>query len=120
MTLSNGGETPRAPTGVRQLGEFAIEAEIGRGGMGVVYLATQRSIGRKVALKVLPRFAGMDGNAVLRFRREAEAAGRLRHPGIVPVYAVGEDDGLYWYAMELVDGPNLGGLVDDLGMRHPA
>ncbi|HLQ38283.1 MAG TPA: serine/threonine-protein kinase, partial [Planctomycetota bacterium] len=105
--------------GKRRLGDFVLEREIGRGGMGVVYLATQQSIARTVALKLLPPFAGMDQAAVARFRREAEAAGRLAHPGIVPIHAVGEADGVYFYAMELIEGPNLGDLVDRLGMRQP-
>ncbi|MBK8097356.1 MAG: protein kinase [Planctomycetes bacterium] len=107
------------PTGrIRELGDFVLQHEVGRGGMGVVWQATQKSIARKVALKVLPRFAGMDANAVARFRREAESAGRLAHPGIVPIYAVGEDDGVYWFAMELIDGPSLAKVIDGLGMRR--
>src|SRR5687767_9270563 len=88
----------------RRLGEFVLLEEIGRGGMGVVYRARQESLGRIVALKTLPSFAGMDRDAVARFRREAESAARIVHRGIVPVYAVGEDQGVYFYAMELVDG----------------
>ena len=108
---------PSAP--IRTLGDFTLLTEIGRGGMGVVYKARQDSMGRLVALKVLPSFAGLDPEAVARFRREAEAAGRLSHPGIVPVYAVGEADGVHYFAMELVEGPSLHALLDSLRGREP-
>ncbi|MEQ1634079.1 MAG: protein kinase, partial [Planctomycetota bacterium] len=96
--------TPRNDAGKRVLGDYVIERELGRGGMGIVWLATQRSLGRRVALKTLPDFASLDSGAVQRFRREAEAAGRIAHPGIVPVYGTGETDGIQWFAMEFVDG----------------
>ncbi len=118
---SAGGARPTgAAVDARQrvFGEYVIEREIGRGGMGVVWLATQRSLGRKVALKVLPNFAAMDTSAVLRFRREAEATGRIAHPGIVPVYGVGEVDGIHYFAMEFIDGPPLGTIIETLSMRQ--
>src|SRR5262245_38641095 len=93
------------------LGEFRIVREIGRGGMGVVYEAEQSSLRRRVALKVLPPAFSQDPRIVARFRREAEAAGRLRHPGIVPVYSVGETAGTPFFAMELVDGRSLADVV---------
>ena len=80
----------------RRLGDFTILGELGRGGMGVVYSAKQESISRIVALKTLPSFIAMDNDAVARFRREAEAAGRLSHPGIVPIYALGEVEGIHY------------------------
>ena len=95
---------PNAP---RQLGDFELLEEIGRGGMGVVYKARQLSVDRLVALKVLPSFAGLDPDAVARFQREAEAAGRVAHPGIVPIYDVGKTQDTYYFAMELVDGPSV-------------
>jgi hypothetical protein len=104
---------------VRQLGDFVLLEELGRGGMGVVYKARQESLQRLVALKVLPSFVGMDASSVARFRREAEAAARLAHPGIVPVYGVGEADGVHYYAMELVEGPSLETLLDRLRGRTP-
>ncbi|MGE3172430.1 MAG: protein kinase [Planctomycetota bacterium] len=109
-----------APVDARQrvFGDYVIEREIGRGGMGVVWLATQRSLGRRVALKVLPNFAAMDTSAVLRFRREAEATGRITHPGIVPVYGVGEVDGIHYFAMEFIDGPPLGPILEQLSLRQ--
>ena len=100
--ISHGQDTRQ-----RTLGDFVIERELGRGGMGVVWLATQKSLGRSVALKTLPDFATMDPAAVLRFRREAEATSRIAHPGVVPVYGTGDVDGIHWYAREFVDGPTL-------------
>src|SRR5207253_9409996 len=92
---------------IRQLGDFEIVREIGRGGMGVVYEARQVSLNRRVALKVLAAGLGLTPKAVQRFRREAEAAAKLHHTNIVPVYATGEEDRAYFYAMELIDGPSL-------------
>src|SRR5262245_32238261 len=87
----------------RRLGDFEIIREVGRGGMGVVYEAWQVSLNRKVALKVLSAVLGLTSNAVARFRREAEAAARLHHTNIVPVYATGEQDGTHFYAMEFIE-----------------
>src|SRR5437764_9102512 len=91
----------------RRLGDFEIVRELGRGGMGVVFEARQLSLNRKVALKVLSCGLGLTAKAVLRFRREAEAAAKLHHTNIVPVYAIGEEGAIYFYAMELIDGPSL-------------
>ena len=102
---------------MRRLGDFILLEEIGRGGMGKVFHARQISLEREVALKVLPLVGGLDPDAVTRFRREAEAAGRLSHPGIVPVYAMGEVDDTYYYAMELVEGPSLFHLLQSLRDR---
>ena len=80
-------DTPLAAPGqIRQLGDYRILREIGRGGMGVVYEAEQVSLGRRVALKVLPRHASRDWLVQERFRREARSAARLHHTNIVPVY----------------------------------
>ncbi|MEZ5963793.1 MAG: bifunctional serine/threonine-protein kinase/formylglycine-generating enzyme family protein [Planctomycetota bacterium] len=106
--------------GIRRLGEFVLLDELGRGGMGVVFRARQETLGRIVAVKVLPSFAGLDRDAVARFRREAETAARIAHPGIVPVFAVGEDQGTYYYAMELVDGPPLESMLGELEGRNPS
>jgi tRNA A-37 threonylcarbamoyl transferase component Bud32 len=97
-----------------RLGEFRILGEIGRGGMGVVYEAEQASLKRRVALKVLPPALRVDARLLQRFRREAEAAGRLRHPGIVPVYSVGEAAGTPFFAMEMVEGRSLDRVIRDL------
>src|SRR5947209_19236004 len=93
------------------LGDFEIVREIGRGGMGVVYEARQVSLNRKVALKVLSGGLGLTSKAVQRFRREAEAAAKLHHTNIVPIYATAEEDGTHFYAMELIDGPSLDQVI---------
>src|SRR6516164_6025994 len=98
----------------RRLGDFEIIREIGRGGMGVVYEARQVSLNRKVALKVLSGGLGLTPKAVQRFRREAEAAAKLHHTNIVPVYAIGEEGGAHFYAMELIDGPSLDHVIREL------
>ena len=99
----------------RMLGDFRIVKEIGRGGMGTVYEAEQVSLRRRVALKVLPRWHSISDRAQLRFLREAEAGGRQRHPGIVAVHAVGEDQGVHYIAQELVEGGRtLADRIDEL------
>ena len=94
-----------------RLGDFQIVRELGRGGMGVVYEARQVSLNRRVALKVLSGGLGLTPKAVQRFRREAEAAARLHHTNIVPIYATGEEQGTHFYAMELIDGPSLDQVI---------
>ncbi len=89
------------------IGEYELLEELGRGGMGVVFLARQSSLDRKVALKILPYAATLLGRQVERFRREALAVARLSHPGIVAILAVGETDGVHHFAMEYVRGENL-------------
>ena len=96
---------------VRELGDFRIVREVGRGGMGVVYEAEQISLGRRVALKVLPFAATLDPNQLQRFRNEARAAAGLHHEHIVPVYAVGCERGVHYYAMQFIDGDTLAHLV---------
>ncbi|MCS7469618.1 protein kinase [Stieleria sp. ICT_E10.1] len=95
----------------QSVGDFRIVREIGRGGMGVVYEAEQLSLGRSVALKVLPYAAMMDQKAITRFKNEARAAATLDHPHIVPVHAVGNERGIYYYAMSLVNGRTLAELI---------
>ena len=90
--------------GFGTLGDFQLIREIGRGGMGVVYEAEQISLGRKVALKVLPFAATLDSRQFRRFENEARAAAQLHHPHIVPVYAVGCERGVHYYAMQLIEG----------------
>jgi|GEM_PF-898707 len=92
------GEPPKI------LGDFRIVREIGRGGMGTVFEAEQISLGRRVALKVLPPHLSYSDDAVRKFRREAEAGGRQSHTGIVAVYAVGEHEGVHFIAQELIEG----------------
>ncbi len=89
------------------LGDFEIVQVIGRGGMGIVYEAVQQSLHRPVALKVLNSGAVHSANQVIRFEREASAAARLHHTNIVPVFGVGEQDGLHYYVMQLINGQGL-------------
>ena len=90
-----------------RLGDFRIVGEIGRGGMGVVYEAIQESLGRPVALKVLPLGALADPAALKRFRREARSVAALHHSNIVPVFGIGEHAGHHYYAMQLIRGQTL-------------
>jgi serine/threonine protein kinase len=106
-----------APGPGNRLGHYELQDEIGRGGMGTVYRAWQRSANRTVAVKVITaeRLAcpTPEKRAVLlqRFRTEAQAAARINHPHVVPVYDVGEQDGHSYYAMRYVDGPSLAALL---------
>jgi tetratricopeptide (TPR) repeat protein len=93
------------------LGDFRILAEVGRGGMGIVYEAEQLSLGRRVALKVLPLAAAMDPRQLERFRIEARAAAALRHEHIVAVHAVGCERGVHFIAMDFIDGITLAQLI---------
>ena len=102
---------------LKTIGDFQLQREIGRGGMGVVYEAEQISMGRTVALKVLPFAAVMDEKAITRFKNEARAAGTLHHDNIVPVHAVGNDRGVYYYAMALIEGSTLAEVIEDLKQR---
>ncbi|HKE01456.1 MAG TPA: FG-GAP-like repeat-containing protein, partial [Planctomycetota bacterium] len=99
------------------IGDFRILRELGRGGMGVVYEAEQLSLRRRVALKVLSAHLTLRPEAVERFRREASTVARLRHPGIVQVFAVGEDAGTHWFAMELVEATPLDQVIAQLRER---
>ena len=118
------GESPIE--GGRILGDFRILGEIGRGGMGIVYEAEQLSLGRRVALKVLPLATAMDPRALQRFQLEAQAVAWLQHPRIVPVYAVGSLGDVPYYAMQFIEGASLAELIAELrrleGLEsdHPA
>jgi serine/threonine protein kinase len=90
-----------------RFGDFRVVKEIGRGGMGIVYEAVQEPLGRRVAVKVLPRPSAADARSRERFLREAKAISRLKHPNIVPIFAVGEADNVPYYAMALIDGLGL-------------
>ncbi len=96
------------------LGDFRIVAEIGRGGMGIVYEAIQVSLGRRVALKVLPLASALDARQLQRFKNEVQAAAHLHHPHIVPVYAVGCEQGVHFYAMQFIEGRTLADLIEEL------
>lgn len=97
----------------RRIGEYELIREVGRGGMGVVYEARQLSLGRTVALKVLPFVASLDAKHLARFHRESMSAAQLHHPHIVPVYAVGCESETHYYSMQLIDGLSL-----DTAIRH--
>lgn len=109
----------RAPAAVAppalpdRLGDFRIVRELGRGGMGIVFEAVQESLGRPVALKVLARHAQLDPARRERFVREAQAAAKLHHTNIVPVFGVGEQDGLPYYVMQLIPGCGLHAVVHE-------
>lgn len=92
-------------------GDYVLEQEIAHGGMGVVYRARQRSLGRTVAVKLLLLGRHSSQESIQRFRREAQSAAALRHPNIVAIHEVGECDGQQFFSMEYVEGPNLAELV---------
>lgn len=103
------------------LGDFRILRELGRGGMGVVYEAEQLSLGRRIALKVLPFAWTLDSRQLQRFKNEARAAAHLHHSHIVPIYSVGCDRGVHFYAMQYIEGRTLAELIKELrACAHPA
>jgi serine/threonine protein kinase/WD40 repeat protein/tetratricopeptide (TPR) repeat protein len=106
---------PPAVPRLKQVGDFRILREVGRGGMGVVYEAEQISLGRRVALKVLPGHVVGDRKAQERFRREAKAAARLHHTNIVPVFEVGREGNVAFYAMQFIQGQGLDQVIAELG-----
>jgi serine/threonine protein kinase len=99
------------------LGDFRLLREVGRGGMGVVYEAVQISLGRRVALKVLPLAAALDARQLQRFQHEARAAALLHHTNIVPVFAVGSARGVHYYAMQFIEGQDLATIIRHLRRR---
>ncbi len=115
MTAS---ETPAGPSDppwkldFKTFGEYRILREVARGGMGIVYEAIHETLGRRVALKVLPSRSVADSQRLARFRREAQASARLHHSNIVPIYDVGEVDGVHFYTMQFIDGQPLNVRVD--------
>ncbi len=117
LGLSISGEGSAASRPVRgkpvsgTLGDFRVLREIGRGGMGVVYEAQQISLGRKVALKVLPFAAMLDQRQLARFQNEARAAASLDHPNIVSVHSVGCERGVHYYATRYIEGRTLAEVV---------
>ena len=101
-------------TQVDRLGEFHLLREVGRGGMGVVYEADQESLGRRVALKVLRSHRLLDPMTLVRFHREAKAAARLHHNNIVPVFGVGEYEGIHFYVMQFIRGLPLDAVLKEV------
>ena len=115
--LSHPRADPAAPGDILAgvpLGDFHITREIGRGGMGIVYEAEQLSLGRRVALKVLPFAAAMVAKQLQRFKNEAQAAAQLHHTNIVPVHFVGCERGVHFYAMQFIEGQTLAAVIRDL------
>lgn len=102
---------------VSAFGDYRLIREVGRGGMGVVYEAEQISLGRRVALKVLPFGSRTEPGLLERFRREARAAARLHHTNIVPIYGVGEVGGSHYYAMQFIWGLGLDEVLAELRRR---
>jgi eukaryotic-like serine/threonine-protein kinase len=110
-TEPGGAEAAGEALASGRLGDFRLLREVGRGGMGVVYEAEQVSLGRRVALKVLPLAATMDPRQRQRFHNEARAAACLHHTNIVPVYGVGSERGVHYYAMQFIDGRTLADFI---------
>ncbi len=106
------GETAGSLAGER-VGHYQVLSLIGAGGMGAVYLARDERLGRKVALKVLPRYVTNDERRIGRFRREARAASALNHPNIVTIYEIEEADGVHFIATEYVEGITLRKRLND-------
>jgi serine/threonine protein kinase len=99
---------------VGRLGDFRLLRPVGRGGMGIVYEAEQVSLHRRVALKMLPFAASLDHQQLQRFQTEAQAAARLHHTNIVPVFSVGCERGVHYYAMQFIEGETMAALIRDL------
>jgi serine/threonine protein kinase/tetratricopeptide (TPR) repeat protein len=108
---STDGRATLGPARLERLGDFRIIREIGRGGMGVVFEAEQESLGRRVAVKVLPRQVLLDEKHLKRFEREARIAANLHHTNIVEVFGVGEQDGFHYYVMQFIRGVGLDAII---------
>jgi eukaryotic-like serine/threonine-protein kinase len=102
-----------------QIGDYRIIRELGKGGMGVVYEAEQVSLGRRVALKLLPNKMLLDHKAKRRFEREARAAAKLHHTNVVQVFGLGEQDGVPYFVMQLIHGLGLDDVLDEPRATYP-
>jgi serine/threonine-protein kinase len=108
-----------APSVGETFGAYTIDSELGRGGMGTVYLATHNRLGRKVALKVITPELAHDEDFRARFLRESQLASSLDHPNVIPIYDADEVDGVLYLAMRFVDGPSLQALLKERGRLPP-
>jgi eukaryotic-like serine/threonine-protein kinase len=125
MHASSGSGSPRPPRLSPNypepvLNDYEILREIGRGGMGIVYEAVQRSLHRHVALKVMSLGSTRDPRHLQRFKNEAQAAAQLQHPHIVPVFAVGCEQGVHFYAMRFIEGQTLSEFIQELRRERGA
>ncbi|MEW6743619.1 MAG: serine/threonine-protein kinase [Planctomycetota bacterium] len=114
----SGGRASLGPVKLERLGDFRILREIGRGGMGVVFEAEQESLGRRVAIKVLPRRASLDEEHIRRFERETRIAANLHHTNVVPIFGVGEQDGFHYFVMQYIEGVGLDLIIERLRRLH--
>lgn len=108
-----GDPVEAVPKRVRYFGDYELLREIARGGMGVVYEARQHSLNRPVALTMILSGQLARPEEVARFRREAEAAAQLEHPGIVPIFEIGTDGDQHYFTMGYVAGPSLSARLLD-------
>ncbi|HLX59987.1 MAG TPA: protein kinase [Planctomycetota bacterium] len=113
------GQPIHAPAMPDHIGDFQIVRELGRGGMGIVYEALERTLNRRVALKILPGHAVLSGVRLERFKREAQTAAQLHHTNIVPVFGIGEAEGLHYFVMQFIEGRTLHEVVGkEIGDRR--
>lgn len=110
--------TPVAPGTIFD-GKYQVLQEIGRGGMGVVYRGHDLSLGRMVAIKVLPEQFNTDDEVIARFKKEARAMAALDHPNVVPVYAIGQQRNFHYFVMKFLEGSTVAELIDEMKRRDP-
>ncbi len=115
---SNRSETARIRNALHA--EYEILAELGRGGMAIVFKARDRTLEREVAIKVLPSSLTFDGEFVQRFQREAKTSAKLEHPNIIPIYRVGETGEVIFFVMKFLRGQSLSEMLEQSGQMPPA